>query len=380
MTAPAQFVYATCQVGAETALKGEVSRRYPAWRVAFSRPGLLTFKLPPEHNLQLGFNLGCTFARSHGFSLGTVRDHTPEERSAAAWTIVGESTFHQLHCWPRDVRSPGERDFEPCVTEESKRAREAIVAAMPGDQLPVAVRSDRSQLAHRGQLVFDVILVEANQWLVGVHEATGFATRYPGGLVEIELPDDAISRAYLKMEEAIRWSRIPLSKGDRCVDVGCAPGGTSRALLSHGVNVMGIDPAEVDSDIQQHPNFRHVQKRGADLRRKDFSDARWLFCDMNVAPQYTLDTVEEIVGYSNVNIRGMLLTLKLLDWELAAEIPSYLDRIRGWGYRVVEARQLKHNRQEICVAAFRRREVRRPFGRQRHGRGRSADVKPDGNG
>ena len=48
---------------------------------------------------------------------------------------------------------------------------------------------------------------------------------------------------------------------------------------------------------------------------------------------------------------GLLLTLKLLDWKLAEEIPSYLGRIRSWGYRRVQARQLAHNRQEICVAA-----------------------------
>jgi 23S rRNA (cytidine2498-2'-O)-methyltransferase len=72
---------------------------------------------------------------------------------------------------------------------------------------------------------------------------------------------------------------------------------------------------------------------------------------MNVAPQYTLDTVEAIVAHPEVEIRGLLLTLKLLDWSLAAEIPNYLDRIRSWGYRDVKVRQLSHNRQEVCVCA-----------------------------
>jgi hypothetical protein len=48
-----------------------------------------------------------------------------------------------------------------------------------------------------------------------------------------------------------------------------------------------------------------------------------------------------------------LLTLKLLEWELAESIPEYLFRIRSWGYQHVHARQLQHNRQEICVAALR---------------------------
>jgi hypothetical protein len=73
---------------------------------------------------------------------------------------------------------------------------------------------------------------------------------------------------------------------------------------------------------------------------------------MNVAPAYTLTTVEEIVTHPGVKIAGLIMTLKLFDWRLAAEIPDYLARVRSWGYEHVSARQLTHNRQEICVAAW----------------------------
>ena len=43
----------------------------------------------------------------------------------------------------------------------------------------------------------------------------------------------------------------------------------------------------------------------------------------------------------------MLLTLKLPDWKLAGEVPVYVERIRNWGYNLVRARQLAHNRREI---------------------------------
>jgi len=64
------------------------------------------------------------------------------------------------------------------------------------------------------------------------------------------------------------------------------------------------------------------------------------------------------VTHEAVDIRGLLLTLKLLDWKLAAEIPTYMARIKRWGYQSVDARQLAHNRQEICVAAVRREKRR----------------------
>jgi 23S rRNA (cytidine2498-2'-O)-methyltransferase len=69
--------------------------------------------------------------------------------------------------------------------------------------------------------------------------------------------------------------------------------------------------------------------------------------------------VEAIVTHSEVNVRGLILTLKLFEWKLADRIPEYLDRIRAWGYNEVRAKQLVHNRQEICVAA-----LARPFRRK----------------
>ncbi len=131
------------------------------------------------------------------------------------------------------------------------------------------------------------------------------------------------------------------------------PGGASQALLNHGLKVIGIDPAEMDPAVIANPNFTHWKKRGADVRRRDYRNVRYLAVDINVAPAYTLDTVESIVTHPEVKIRGLILTLKLLDWNLADELPQYLDRIRSWGYGHVRARQLHHNRQEVCVVARR---------------------------
>ena len=68
------------------------------------------------------------------------------------------------------------------------------------------------------------------------------------------------------------------------------------------------------------------------MRRRHFRKIRWLAADMNVSCHYTLDAVQSIVTHAEVNIRGMLLTLKLPQWKLAENVPAYLDRIRSWGY------------------------------------------------
>ena len=154
------------------------------------------------------------------------------------------------------------------------------------------------------------------------------------------------------MEEALRWSQLPISKGARCAEIGSAPGGASQALLAHGVEVLGIDPAQMDPAVSRDPRFRHIRRRAKEVPRREFRKIRWLTADLNVAPKYTLDAVEAIVTYPEVNVRGLLLTLKLPEWALAQHVPEYLDRVRGWGYNIVRARQLQHNRREFCVAAL----------------------------
>ena len=197
-----------------------------------------------------------------------------------------------------------------------------------------------NQPAAPGQLVLDVVMVEAAQWWVGFHRAHSIASCWPGGILELALPEHAVSRAWLKMEEALAWSRLPIRAGEHVVEIGCSPGGASQALLAHGLRVTGIDPADVDPAVLAHPRFTHVRMRGADVKRREFRDVRWLVTDMNVAPSYTLTTVEQIVTHEAVKVAGLLMTLKLLDWNLAEEIPAYLDRVRSWGYRHVAARQL----------------------------------------
>ncbi len=130
-------------------------------------------------------------------------------------------------------------------------------------------------------------------------------------------------------------------------------------MLNRGCQVLGVDPAEMDPVVLNNPNFRHLRGRTTELSKREFQKVRWLASDMNVAPKYTLDAIEDIVTNQRVSIRGLILTLKLIEWDLAWDIPEYLDRIRSWGFNVIKARQLQHNRQEICVAALQKPFLRK---------------------
>jgi 23S rRNA (cytidine2498-2'-O)-methyltransferase len=201
--------------------------------------------------------------------------------------------------------------------------------------------------------VLDCVLVEPRQWWLGWHRARRVETRWPGGVPQIASPPDMISRAYLKITEALTWSELPFAAGDRCVEIGSAPGGACQALLERGCVVTGVDPAQMDTRVLAHPRFTHVRARAKDLKRAFYADFRWLVSDANVAPNYTLDTVEAIVTDPRTRIEGLLLTLKLTKPALVDALPDHLARVRSWGYAAVRARQLAFNRAEVCVLARR---------------------------
>jgi len=358
------FLFVTCQIGAEGAAKNELARLQPELRFAYSRPGFLTFKVPPELHLAPDLCLDSVFARAYGLSLGKVSGGDPDQLAAASWEIFGDRPARRVHAWARDLRVPGEHGYEPGITAEALAAGQAIVRHAPNSALLAAGAGDPKCPAKPGEFVLDCVLVGDGEWWIGQHRAGEPASRWPGGIMPLELPAAAVSRAWLKMEEALQWSELPIPVGARVVEIGSAPGGSSQALLARGFEVTGVDPAEMHPDVLAHPRFRHLRNRTTHVRRREFRKARWLTADMNVAPQYTLDAVESIVTHPEVSIRGMLLTLKLFEWELADHVPEYVERIRSWGYNLVRARQLVHNRQEICVAAlqkpFRRKDASSP--------------------
>jgi 23S rRNA (cytidine2498-2'-O)-methyltransferase len=363
-----QYLFVGCQRGAEAALKAEVERHQPDLRLAYSRAGFVTFKRAADEPWSEDFDLRAVFARCHGFCLGKLQDASGEKLAESFWQMVAGRPFQRLHVWERDAALPGVRGFEPGVSPLAEEVGRMLQDARPeqdvspeasqdpqGPRRPIPV----NRPAHPGQRVLDCILVEPGQWWVGWHKANSVASCWPGGVCVKPRGQEHVSRAFLKMVEALAWSRLPIAAGQRCAEIGSAPGGSCQALLARGLHVVGIDPAEMDPEVLAHPRFRHLRARAADLKRREFRDIQWLFADSNVAPQHTLDSVEAIVTHRQVHVRGMLLTLKLSDWALAEQIDAYLERIRGWGFRSVRARQLAFNRREICVCALRRPSMRR---------------------
>jgi 23S rRNA (cytidine2498-2'-O)-methyltransferase len=350
----ARFLFAVVQAGAERALKNEVARDQPQLKLAFSRPGFITFRIPDDSAAGREPKLDCVFARTWGYSLGKVLNGADDaELARDAWRLVADGLasdatreLKHVHVWHRERALPGDEGYERAADELARAVGEVLVAHRPEAISPPPFVNAS---ATAGELVLDCVLVERREWWLGWHRAGLPETRWPGGVPAIAPPARMISRAYLKMVEALEWSQLPLAAGDRCVEIGSSPGGSCLALLERGLVVTGIDPAEMDPLVLAQPNFTHLRARAKDVKRSVFRDCRWLVMDANVAPNYTLDTVDALLSQAGVRPRGLVLTLKLTDPKLAEKLPAVADRIRRNGYRRVRMRQLAFNRQEICA-------------------------------
>ena len=87
----------------------------------------------------------------------------------------------------------------------------------------------------------------------------------------VPLPADKVSRAWLKLDEAIASFGIALTPGERACELGAAPGGSCQRLLEAGLEVVGIDPAVIDPRVANHPRFTHWRKRSRDVKLREFA-------------------------------------------------------------------------------------------------------------
>ncbi len=193
--------------------------------------------------------------------------------------IVDSKTPLEIHVWQREPALDAAGD-EAFVTPLCLEIELALRAAAPESANVQRTVSTPRRAAPRNSCVLDVVVAEPGEWWIGSHRAVRRTERWPGGVIPVRLPAHAVSRAYAKLEEAIQWSDLPLAREDECVEIGCAPGGASQALLDRGLFVTGIDPADVDPAVLGTPAVSTLEetwfrRASAGVRRRAMADGRY---------------------------------------------------------------------------------------------------------
>jgi len=313
----------------------------PRARPAAWRRGVVTFRLEDGFDPADDFLPDLVFARTCIRCLGQVTGDSLATLAARAAELPGPAAWQNVHVWARDVRAE-------LPTGELRRLLLSC-CRLPDTTQP---------LAAAGDLVLDCVVDAADRCWVGWHRVGTPASRWPGGVYPGSLPADKVSRAWLKLDEAIATFTIPLAAGERAVELGAAPGGSCQRLLEAGLSVVGIDPAVIAESVTSDPRFAHWRMRSRDVRLRAFRGFDWVVADMNIDPVSTMEAVARVVTAPLCRPRGIIATLKLPEWSRAAGLDGWLETFRGWGF-TPWARQLSTGGREVCVVAL------RPAGRQR---------------
>jgi 23S rRNA (cytidine2498-2'-O)-methyltransferase len=217
---PSSYILTVCEAGSEKALKTEISKNHPSLRLAFSRPGFVTFKVPQSDS----------DARQFAASLGSAMliDDVLAKAKALLASDSDSSKRLRLHVWGRSEVMPAAG--HPLAVGAAKvrvnQIRELLLGCDEAESLwlpcteidsSLETDDDSRDLAKEGEHVFDVIVPtgpfiteplhighhihfaapRTNPLLIG-HSA------WPGGNPKVLLPSEAPSRAYLKIEEGLR--------------------------------------------------------------------------------------------------------------------------------------------------------------------------------
>jgi 23S rRNA (cytidine2498-2'-O)-methyltransferase len=171
----------------------------------------------------------------------------------------------------------------------------------------------------------------------------------PLGRIEVASDKAAPSRAFAKLIEAETRLGRHIRPGERCVDLGAAPGSWTYVAAARGARVLAVDRSPLRQDLMMHPAvefvsqdaFRFVPPRPVD----------WLLCDVIAEPARTAELLAKWLR--NKWCQAFVVTLKLKDSlenvaateSLAAEVMPFASDLR--------LTHLCANKKEVCVYGVR---------------------------
>lgn len=255
-------------------------------------------------------------------------------RDAAAATAALRGYVPKTR-WALQVVAPDSTDPEDPRRPVAAQLEEQLRGALPAETEP-----------RDAQTLLQAWIVDEDRIWVGatpVHEAL---SRWPGGKVLFRRDKDAVSRAGLKLEEAIDWAGLGPDRGDIVADLGAAPGGWSQVLIGLGCTVVAVDPKELV--------VRAPPKRLAHLKQSAFTYAPpetldWVVCDMAYRP---LEVAKLLAKWARRSwARQLISNIKLPMKQKVAVLEEIRAVLEEAGWEGLRMRQLFFDRDEITLYA-----------------------------
>jgi 23S rRNA (cytidine2498-2'-O)-methyltransferase len=175
---------------------------------------------------------------------------------------------------------------------------------------------------------------------------------WPGGRIRLARDDSQVSRAEFKLEELFQTFSLDLPTAGRAVDLGASPGGWTRILRGHGLEVWAVDPGDLDARVAGDRRVHHARTTAGEFFRS--TDVRFDLAvnDMKMDPTMSCRVMLTTAPHLRPGALA-IVTLKIGTQRPVETVQRCLTLL-GRSYEVLHARQLQHNRHEVTVVGRRR--------------------------
>ncbi|HEX2915215.1 MAG TPA: SAM-dependent methyltransferase [Chloroflexia bacterium] len=263
---------------------------------------------------------------------------------------------------PRLSELPAETPFAVqarLIEEEGKASAYAYTPYAIKEKLSavIAEKTGAVENVREPLEILSVVCVNEKAYL-GLSLAELNLSSWPGGMRRFAKRPEQISRAELKLEEALEVFDISLPSSGEALDLGAAPGGWSRILLEAGMDVTAVDPAELDPRLQAYgKRLSHYQGHAERFLENALANKSRLASFDVIAGDLRMDAAMAarlLVAYAPLlKPGGFVITTLKLPHETSKLKPAQLAEnalaILKSKYSQIHAHQLFHNRQEITV-------------------------------
>ncbi len=217
-------------------------------------------------------------------------------------------------------------------------------------QLAAVIEETGAKLdVRKPEQVLSVVCTRDRAWL-GLSLAAENLSNWAGGARRFKREAGQISRAEFKLLEALELFGLELPAGGRALALGAAPGGWTRILRRHALQVVAVDPADLHKLIASDPAVTQVRATAHDFltRNKSSKPFDIVVNDMRMDTWGSARLMVQAAG--RLKSKGLaVMTLKLPGRHMRPAIQRALQLLQQ-RYTLVGARQLFHNRREITVA------------------------------
>jgi 23S rRNA (cytidine2498-2'-O)-methyltransferase len=226
--------------------------------------------------------------------------------------------------------------------DELRRATQAMLIERGFD----VARSGRDQVVS--------LVLTATGIVIGFNSRENALSDWPGGQVRLARPKGQISRSEFKLEELFREYPVTLPEHGHALDLGASPGGWTRILRQHGLQVWSVDPADLHLTLASDPEVHHIRSTAGPFLATTDLTFDVVVNDMRMAPELSSQLMLDAAR--TLRVGGMIIvTLKLTPHHPVEAIDRALTALRRW-YDIDLVRQLHHNRHEVTIVGTRRAE------------------------